>query len=219
MTEWPILASLSAAERQELLRAGRRRRFAKGEILFHHGDPADALHLLVTGRVTVRVLTPQGDQAILAILGPGKVVGELALIDERARRTATVTALQPCETIVLRRSQFQKLREQHPQVDTFLLAALAAQVDRLSEHLVQMLYSPAQQRVMQRLLALAEEFGEGPISVTQEELALMAGTTRPTVNEVLRELEKIAWIRLGRGRIELLERSRLARRVGPTSWS
>jgi CRP-like cAMP-binding protein len=55
--------------------------------------------------------------------------------------------------------------------------------------------------------------------VTQEELALMAGTTRPTVNEVLRELEKIAWVRLGRGRIDLLERSKLARRVGPTSWS
>jgi CRP/FNR family transcriptional regulator, cyclic AMP receptor protein len=53
MTEWPVLASLSAVEREELLRACRRRRFAKGEVVFHQGDPGDSLHLLDVGRVAV----------------------------------------------------------------------------------------------------------------------------------------------------------------------
>jgi CRP-like cAMP-binding protein len=213
MTDWPVLASLAPAERDELLRAGRRRRFAKGEVVFHHGDPADSLHLLDSGRVVVRVLTPQGEQAILTILGPGQVFGELALIDGHAHRTATITALQACETIVLRRRQFDKLRELHPQVNTFLLASLAAQVNRLSEHLLEVLFSPTPHRVQRRLLILADEFDGEPIAITQEELALMAGTTRTTVNEILRDLERRGTVRIGRGRLEVLDRAALARRI------
>jgi CRP-like cAMP-binding protein len=82
MTEWPVFASMSVEDRNQLLRAGRRRRFDKGETILHYGDPADSLHLLAMGRVAVLVLTPQGDQAILTVLGPGKVFGELALIDK-----------------------------------------------------------------------------------------------------------------------------------------
>ena len=92
-------------------------------------------------------------------------------------RTATITAMEPCKTIVLRRRQFEKLRELHPQVDTVLLACLAAQVNRLSEHLLEVLFSPAPRRVYRRLLSLDREFGGEPIVITQEDLALMAGTT------------------------------------------
>src|SRR3954464_4308636 len=106
MTEWAVLASLPAEDRAQLLRAGRRRRFAKNETLFHHGDPADSVHLLASGRVAVRVLTPEGNQLILTVLGPGQGVGEIALVRPNAPRTATVTALQACETIALSRSEF-----------------------------------------------------------------------------------------------------------------
>ena len=148
MVEWPVLAGLTPDQRDQLLRAGRRRRFAKGETLCHQGDPADSLHLLAVGRVAVRVMTPQGDQAILNVLGPGQVFGELALIKSDARRTATITALEACETIALRKTQFDALRAQHPEVDQFLLASLAAQVDRLSEHLLEVLFSPTPRRVL-----------------------------------------------------------------------
>ena len=213
MTMWPVLASLPVAERDALLRAGRRRRFAKGEVIFHHGDPADSLHLLDSGRVAVRVLTPQGEQAILNVLGPGKVFGELALIDSHAQRTATITAMEPCETIVLRRAQFEKLRELHPQVDAILLASLAAQVNRLSEHLLEVLFSPTPRRVYRRLLVLDREFEGEPIRITQEDLALMAGATRSTVNEILRDLERQGTIRIARGQVEVVDRPALARRV------
>ena len=214
MTEWRVLSSLSEADRAQLLRAGRRRHFARGETLFHYGDPADSLHLLDRGRMAVRVLTPQGDQAILAVLGPGDVFGELALIDPKARRSATITALTSCQTIVLNRSQFEELRRRHPGVEQFLMASLAAQVTRLSEHLVEMLFVPIQLRVIRRLLILSEVFGDEPITLTQEELGLMSGTTRSTVNEVLRDLERRKQVRMGRARIEVLDAPALRRRLG-----
>jgi CRP-like cAMP-binding protein len=213
MTEWPVLSSLSPADRERVINACRRRHFARGETLFHHGDPADGLHLLDRGRVAVRVLTPQGDQVILTVLGPGKVFGELALVDPKSRRTATITALEACETIVLHRAKFESLRTAYPQIDRFLVASLAAQVAWLSEHLLEMLFVPSQLRVIGRLLVLAEEFGDAPITMTQEELGLMSGTTRPTVNEVLRDLDRRGAVRLGRGRIEVLDIPGLRRRL------
>jgi CRP/FNR family cyclic AMP-dependent transcriptional regulator len=208
-----VLAGLPAADRDRVLQAGRRRHYARGETLFHYGDPADALHLLDRGRVAVRVHTPQGDQVILNVLGPGKVFGELALIEPQSRRTATVTALEACETIALQRNQFESLRAADPQVDRFLVASLAAQVARLSEHLLEMLFVPTHLRVIRRLLVLAEEFANATIPVTQEELGLMSGTTRPTVNEVLRDLERQGAVRLSRGRIQVLDAPGLQQRL------
>src|SRR5687767_12971079 len=123
MTVWPILASLSSTDRNQLLQAGRRRRFTKGETVFHQGDPADSVHLLADGRVAVRVLTPQGNQAIVAVLGPGNLFGELALIEPRGRRTATITAIEACETIALGRAEFSSLRIRYPEIDQCLLAS------------------------------------------------------------------------------------------------
>jgi CRP/FNR family cyclic AMP-dependent transcriptional regulator len=212
VTQWPVFESLAADEVARILRAGRRRKFARGETLFHHGDPADALHLLDVGYVAIRVLTPQGDQAILSVLGPGSAFGELSLIGDNTERTATATAIGACETIALHRAQFDQLRASNPTIDRFLLASLSAQVARLSDHLLEMLFSPTKLRVMRRVLLLAETFG-GVIPLTQEDIALMSGTTRPTVNETLREFERNGAIRIGRGRIEVIDREQLARRL------
>jgi CRP-like cAMP-binding protein len=213
MTDWEVLSGLPPVDRDRIIKAGRRRRYARGETIFHAGDPGDALHLIASGRVAVRVLTPNGEQAILAVLGPGKVFGELALLLDDGHRTASITALEACETIVLHRAQFDQLRARYPAVDRFLLAALSAQVARLSEHLLEMLFVPARARILRRLLVLAKEFDGGVVHITQEDLALMSGTTRSTVNEVLREAEQAGSIRLGRGRVEVLDRARLARRA------
>jgi CRP/FNR family cyclic AMP-dependent transcriptional regulator len=212
MTEWPVLASLPPHEIQQIMSAGRRRRFARGETLFHYGDPADCLHLLDSGRVAVRVLTPQGEQAILTVLGPGTAFGELALIDGHSLRTASVTAIQACETIVVQKVQFERLRATYPGVDRFLLASLSAQIARLSDQLLEVLFVPIKLRIMRRLLALGDEF-EGVIPLTQEDIALMAGTTRPTVNEILRDFERSGAISIGRGRIEVVDRRQLDRRL------
>ena len=92
--EWPLLASLSEDEQREFVALARRRQFAKNEVVCHAGDPADSLHLVTSGRLSVRVSLPSGDTAMINVLRPGSYFGELALLREDNHRTATITALE-----------------------------------------------------------------------------------------------------------------------------
>jgi CRP-like cAMP-binding protein len=210
--EAPILAGLGEEDRRELLQRARRRTFARREVVFHRHDPADTLHLIVRGRFAVRVATPYGDAVVLAVLGPGELFGELGLLSPDARRSASVTALEPAETRAIHKLDFEALGRAHPELWRLLTTALAARVRRLSDLLVEALYVPAEQRVLRRLHELAPE-GAGAVPLTQEELATLAGTSRATVNRVLRDAERRGEVELRRGRTVLLDPEALLRRA------
>jgi CRP/FNR family transcriptional regulator, cyclic AMP receptor protein len=214
---WSLLAPLTDDEQRQVLAAARRRRFRKGEVLFHEGDPGATLHLLEKGTVAVKVSTPFGDVATLAVLGPGECFGEQILLAEGAVRTASVIALEPVETLSMSRDAFQALRERHPSADRFLVEVLAAQVRRLSEQLAEALFVPADTRVLRKLLAVRVHYppkdGLTVIPLTQEEIAMLAGTTRSTANRVLRSAEQAGAIRLGRGLVEIVDDELLARKA------
>ncbi|MGH8933114.1 MAG: Crp/Fnr family transcriptional regulator [Egibacteraceae bacterium] len=207
--EWPILRGLSEEDRHRVLTAARRRTFSRREVIFHEGDPGDTLHLIGRGRVAIRVTTSQGDVATLAVLGPGDTFGELALVSHDFERTATVVALEKTETLVLRRGPFEELRRAHPSVDRFLVDLLTSQVRRLSDLLVEALFTPAETRVIRRLLAVAEVYGSlapgTTVPLTQADLASLAGTSRATANRVLRAAQEAGALRLARNHIELLD--------------
>ena len=211
--EWPLLARVPEEDFQLVLSIARRRKFGRGEVVFHQDDPADTLHLVAKGRFVVRVTTALGDTAIFSVLGPGEMFGELALLGgEDSRRSATVAALEPGETRSVHRIDFERLRSRNPETGNVLIAILAAQVQRLSKHLVEALYVPADKRVMRRLVEVAEIFADGVVPLTQEDLAGLAGTSRATVNRVLREEEARGTLKLGRGRTTVLDAEALARR-------
>jgi CRP/FNR family cyclic AMP-dependent transcriptional regulator len=214
--EWALLGGIPEADVQRLLSIARRRTFRRGEVVFHMGDPADTLHLIAAGRFAVRVQTALADVAILTVLGPGQLFGELALLEPDAHRSATVEALEPGETRSVHRPDFEELRRRHPQVSDVLIAILAGQVQRLSRQLLEALYMPADSRVLRRVSELAELYGPGDGEVTiplrQQDLAGLAGTSRATVNRVLREEEERGTVRLGRGRVVVVDRAALARR-------
>ncbi len=94
-------------------------------------------------------------------LGPGDSFGELALFTERHRRTATATALEAVETLGIGQAELAGLRSRDPQIDRLLIGVLAAQVQRLSRHLLEALYVPVEKRVLRRLLGLAEQYAPG----------------------------------------------------------
>src|SRR5436190_1687415 len=129
--EWKLLAGLADNEREELLGHGRRRRFAKGDIVFHEGDPAHVLHLVAAGRFAVRVTTPLGSTATLDVVGPGGWFGELAIVSD-APRNATVAALEPSETLALQRAQVDDIRRRDATVDRVLIGALVDELRRTS---------------------------------------------------------------------------------------
>jgi CRP/FNR family transcriptional regulator, cyclic AMP receptor protein len=201
--EWPLFAGLPPQDVERVVAASRRRTFGKGEVVFHRGDPGDSLHLVVSGRFAVRVMTPVGDVATLGIRGPGESFGEMALVHPESRRAATVQALEPAETRALAYSQVEQLR---PAVDRMLVALLAEDVRRNGELLLDALYIPAERRVLRRLLELGS-----PVLLTQEELAQLAGTSRATVNRVLREEEKRGTVELTRGRITVTDADTIRR--------
>ncbi|HEY7399176.1 MAG TPA: Crp/Fnr family transcriptional regulator [Gaiellaceae bacterium] len=215
--EWQLLAGVPAEDARRLVAIGRRRTFGRGEIVFHQLDPADSLHLVAGGRFAVRRTTPLGEDALLAIRGPGSVFGELALVSDGAR-SATVQALEPAETLAVYRTDFDELRRRHPQVDHVLVHMLAQEVRRMDELLTESYYVSAERRVLRRLLEVSEAYGgTAPgveVPLTQEQLAALAGTSRATVNAVLSAERRRGALSLRRGRTTLDDPAALARHAG-----
>ena len=211
---WPLIETLSEADQRRVLDACRQRRFAPREVLFHEGDGADSVLVLTKGRASIGVTTPDGDVATLTVVGPGATFGELSLVAHPPIRSATVTALEPCETLSLHGRAFTTLRSDFPAVEKHLLESLAGQVRRLSEQLVEALYLPADRRVLRRLLDLAAIYDEGQartlVPVTQVMLASMAGTSRVTTNQALRRAKDRGCVELTRGNIYVVDSGKLA---------
>lgn len=210
--EWPLLADLPAEDVRRLLSIARRRTFSRGEVVFHRDDPAESLHLVVRGRFGARVTTPLGDGVLLEVIGPGQAFGELALLLPEARRSATVSALEDGETRSVFRDDFALLQRSHPGVKDVLLRLLAEQLRRASDRIVEAHYVDAETRVRRRLVELAAVYDAGDVPLTQEDIAAMAGTSRATVNRVLREEEKRGAVALRRGHVTLLDVDDLGRR-------
>ncbi len=206
-------ASLGTDDRARLQRVAQRRKFRAGEIVFHEGDPGDTIMLIDKGHVVIRATTPLGDSAAFVVLGPGDVFGEGSLLAPDARRSASAQAIGATEIRTVHKRDFDELRKECATIDRFLIDVLAGQVRRLSGHLMEALYVPVDTRVMRRLLGLAELFGRGDLSatipMTQDDVASLAGTTRPTVNRVLKQAEHDGVIALSRGKVEVLDLDRL----------
>lgn len=216
--EWRLLDGIPDAERLEILRVARRRTFARNEVVCHRGDPADSCHLIVSGRFAVRIMAPLGDTVTIAVRGPGSAFGEMALLVDDGKRTATVAALEDGETWSLHRADFDTIRKHYPQADRFLWNFAVGEIRMLNERLLEALYLPVDRRVRRRLVDMAELYGAGSrgeitIPLTQEVIAELAGATRPTVNQVLREEERDGVIKLGRGRTVVLDLDALRNRA------
>src|SRR6201987_3283745 len=140
--DWPVLASLPPEERRGLVAGLRRRSYHRDEVIVHQGDPADTLHLVAAGHVSVRVTLPGGEFVVVAIFGPGDAFGELALVGGPRPRGAPATPLEQCETLSLGRVQFERLRASYPGVNRFLMELLSARVERLNGYLLEALYVP-----------------------------------------------------------------------------
>jgi CRP-like cAMP-binding protein len=210
---WELLREVPDEEVRRVLSIARRRTFARGEVVFHEHDPADSLHLVARGRFAVRITTPLGDSALLTLRGPGEAFGELALVSgPEAPRSATVESLEAGETHAVYRREFDALRREHPRVGEVLVALLAESVRRTNRLLLDAYYAPAETRVLRRLAELASAAADGEVRLTQEDLASLAGTSRATVNRVLRDAQRRGRLELRRGRVRVAEPAAL---LGP----
>jgi len=215
--KWALFDGIAEEQTRAVLALARRRKFSRGEVVFHEGDPGDTLHLLDRGHVAVRVTTPLGDTATLRIIGPGESFGELAVVSP-APRSATIIALEATETLALHRDQINRVRLQHPVVDQVLLEAVVGEVRRLSVALLDAMYSPVPTRLAQQLVALARTYpadakGQIVIPLTQDDLAGLCGTTRATVNQLIGKLADRKLLEVARGRVTITDLPGLARKA------
>ena len=126
----PLFAGAEPEDLQDVVSHLRRRRFRRGEVIFHEGDPADALHVVAAGSVKIVLSSDEGDEAIIATLHPGDFFGELSLLDG-SPRSATAAAVEAAETLSLRDTFLEALGRSAGLRDA-LLRSLAGELRRLT---------------------------------------------------------------------------------------
>jgi CRP/FNR family cyclic AMP-dependent transcriptional regulator len=213
--EFRVLQGVPPADVRAFLAMARKRSFDRAEVVFHEGDSADAVHLITKGRFALRVVSPLGQSAMLAVRGPGETFGEFALLVAGTRRTVSVGALEPGETLSVGREAFRGLVERHPALNDVLVALLGERLRYSDERILAAQFLDADARVRWALLRLVPVYGDadGVVPLTQENLAELAGTACGTVNRVLREEQEVGAVALERGRIRVLDPDALASRV------
>jgi CRP/FNR family cyclic AMP-dependent transcriptional regulator len=191
------------------------RRYRRGEVIITVGSPDTTMHFVDRGRIALTVADEQHGARTRAIMGPGSLLGTMALLRPGTLRVSTAVAFDAVETFALSRGQFEQLRRLHPELERFVYDHVAGVIAQLDRQVLDATTLRAEQRVLRQLVALVPAFRSGNRSIVrlrQEDLASMSGTTRPTVNQVLRAVEADGLIRLGRNRIDVLDLDALAER-------
>lgn len=212
-----FVAELEPDEREALEALGSPRRYAAGAAIFHAGDDAGTLFVLVDGRVKATVMAEGGREVILSFPGPGELIGEVSALGE-GPRAATVIALEPVEALAIPGAAFRKFLETRPRV---LMLVMRQVIDRLlaaDRQRAEFAGYDVTGRVARRLVELAEKHGEPAedgvaigLPISQEELAGWTGASREAVGKSLHLLRELGWILTDRRRITVRDADALRR--------
>lgn len=215
----PLFAALDDDGKQAVLSSMTQEDFHRGSIVFREGDPGDRLFIIASGKIKVGHASVDGRENLLAVLGPGETLGELALFDP-APRNASATAVSETTLYSLSQQDLYRVLAQRPEVARHLLASLARRLRKTNDSLGDLVFADVPGRVAKNLLDLAQRFGrqtdDGVMvahGLTQEELAQLVGASRETVNKALADFASRGWIRLEARAVLLLDIERLRRRA------
>lgn len=172
--------------------------YAPGQTVFSQGEMADSVFYISEGKVKVSVVSKQGKEAVVAILGPDEFCGEGCLAGQ-TRRMATATTMTDCEIMRLDKNAIVRVLHDEPAFSEMFIAHLLTRTIRVEEDLVDQLFNSSEKRLARALLLLANFGKEGkpePIigKVSQETLAEMIGTTRPRVSHFMNKFRQLGFI-------------------------
>jgi CRP-like cAMP-binding protein len=213
----PLFEGLGPTAIEALAGRARVERMRRGKTLFRKGDPGSSLMAVLQGRIKICVAAPSGREAVLNLIGPGQVFGEIALLDA-GPRTADAVALAETELLVLERRDLLPLMRAHPDIALRIMAVLCRRLRKTSEQVEDAFFLDLAGRLAKALLRLAAGEAEGAagpvvLEVTQRQLAEMTGASRESVNKQLKAWQRAGLLRLAKSRIEIRDRERFAARL------
>jgi CRP/FNR family transcriptional regulator, cyclic AMP receptor protein len=187
-----VFETLTNEEAASLIQLAHERKFPARHTVFHEGEPGDHLLVVTHGRVKVSLLSPEGKEAILSILEPGDLFGEMALLDGEPR-SATVTTMEDCTFLFIWRRDFLPFLERNPQVSLKLLAALSRRLRSTNDMVEGLSFRSLAARLSRILINLGQQYGrltgQGIViglKLSQEELGNLVGVSRESVNRQMR---------------------------------
>ena len=210
----PLFTELSRHELERIAQVAIPRSFPRGVRVFHEGDSSDACYIVREGDLRVTREHSDGRAIALASLGPGDFFGELAMLDGEAR-SASVETLADSELLALPASDMRRVIADHGEIAAKLITALTRRIRATNERVARQSFQTVPSRVAGVLAQLiAEEaMPEGRQGITvrmrQSDLAQLAGTSRESVSRFLATLERAGVVRVGRGRVTIVEPRRL----------
>jgi CRP/FNR family cyclic AMP-dependent transcriptional regulator len=217
----PFLGQLGAEDADALVQRVRRRSIAKAEPILHAGAAGDDAALVLSGRVKLVAYGAENREVVLAIRGPGELIGEMAAIGGQ-RRMASAIAVDDVEVGYLKADELRQFLHDHPDAALVLMRMLVRRLTEASRDVVDLATQDSVGRIAKRLLELAADHGtpvEGgaggvriELSLTQDELASWTGATRETVSRALRLMRRLGWVATEQRLITILDAEALRER-------
>jgi CRP-like cAMP-binding protein len=201
--------ALGELELEALRQIGIARHFPRGTALFHQGQLSDRALLLTSGFVKLCDVGEDGREVVLAIRGPGDLLGELGVLDDRPR-SATAIALDPIAAVAVAAGGFKAFVAAHPEAALAIISSLGGRLRDADRKRVEFAARDSLTRVAARILELAERFGEPvesgvriELPISQEELAGWAGCSRDSVVKALATMRCLGWIETQRREVTI----------------
>jgi CRP/FNR family transcriptional regulator, cyclic AMP receptor protein len=207
LRQHPIFRDLEPEALDQLGRYAKHVTLKRGAALFSKGDPGNSLFAVISGTVKMSISSPEGRNAILNLIGPGQVFGEMAVLSGQAR-SADATANTNCEMFVIDRRDFLPFVRNHPALAMKFIELLCERVRRTSDQVEQIILQDLPGRLASALLGLTERNkpdDSRTIEITQQEISEMVGMTRESINKQLRAWAARSWVRLEHGAIVVLD--------------
>ncbi|RLB51947.1 MAG: Crp/Fnr family transcriptional regulator [Deltaproteobacteria bacterium] len=207
-----IFSGIESRDLDAVMSLAVRRRYRARQVVLRKGDPALQIFVIVSGRLKAITSGAEGREATLSIMGPGEVFGEVAVLDGEPR-SATISALERCELLVIHRDDFFRYLQKSPRVAIKLLEVLARRLRRLSERVEDATFLEVPGRLAKQLLRLADKYGRNigsgavriELKLSQQELGDLVGVTRESINKQLRGWVAEALVEHQDGRLVLLQ--------------
>ena len=201
-------ADLEPEAFDQLCRYAKHSTLKRGATLFSKGDPGISLYAVISGSVKISISSPDGRNAILNIIGPGEIFGEIALLDGGVRST-DATANTNCELFTIDKREFIPFVRSQPTLAMKFIELLCTRLRRTSDQVEQVILQNLPGRLASALLRLTEKQKLEPqgrtVAITQQEISEMVGMTRESINKQLRAWAARDWVRLEHGAIVVLK--------------